>query len=580
MNRRSFLKSIGITAGTAIAADSFGASAQHQESPLFLSTNNRDRNVVTSTGLNEWVPTSAQPWDVHTINHLYRRAGFGASQSELKAILDPQTGKTPGQTVDALLNNSLLTRPTVPPIPTRADQEPPQPPSWLRVPLSAVYTDTKVAEADYLHADMKIRAHWAVQMHQPEVMLREKMALFWMNHFVIESRKDYFPQMLYAHLTYMRQNAWGNFKQMVKDITVAPAMLFYLDGILNAGIAPNENYARELQELFTMGPLDKNGNPNYTQDDVEAIAHVLTGWRIHMEDPQMMVALYADRHDSSPQKIYDGQLRNYNLESAGVPMDMDLIDHIFELRADAIAWFMCSKFYQYFVYHQITTDAQRAIIQQLADTFKVNWNVKDVLSLLLKSEHFFDEVNIGSQIKSPYEYLIGVLRAFDIPLYNPGAPIDGELYAGTLYDLAFAGSQELLNPPNVKGWPGYHNWMSTVTLPYRNVRIATPLLIGGSLPATGQDGYGNSYKSIDLWDYMVTSWGKQLSNYDGTFDDLLREIANYLCAQPPSATALQYVKSQLPPNTYEWASLNDSEKLSGLRQIANQILLLADYQLC
>ena len=570
MDRRSFLKSISTnTDAGAISAEL--TNSKHPishpiEESSSRTSNFRNRFGIEST-LAPWSPSTAQPWDVHTVNHLFRRGGFGATIGEIKAAIK----KSPSEVVDSLLDESLLTRPTVPAIPSYSDS--PNPPGWLHVP-PYFYTDFPTLNKDYMNANLKIRSHWTVQMAQPEVMLREKMTLFWMNHFVIEAKKIHFPQMSYYFLTYMRRNAWGNFKQMVKDVTTMPGMLQYLDGVLNVGTAPNENYARELLELFMMGVLDKNGNPNYTQDDIEAVAHVLTGWTVDTGSPppDVLQAMYAvNLHDSSLQKIFDSNKRQYNLAAANEPMDQDLIDHIFEKRGDQIAWFICSKLYQHFVYHEITTDAEKVIIQQLAEVFKVNWSIKEVLALLLKSEHFFDEANIGSQIKSPYEYQVGLLRSFNIPI--------DELSAGTLYFYAFASSQVLLDPPNVKGWPGYHNWISTATLPFRNSVIATQLFVTQHLAAEGADGYGNNHTSIDLWDFMVLQWGQQFANYSGTFDSLLAEIATYLCAHTPSLKALAYIKSKLPPNTYEWTALKDAEKISPLRSIAKEILLLADYQL-
>ncbi|MDP4237575.1 MAG: DUF1800 family protein, partial [Bacteroidota bacterium] len=350
MDRRLFLKSLGVTAaGAAIseASDSFatthvasGIPSEHLRQP------SRSRETIASSDLSPWNPSTTQPWDVHTINHLYRRAGFGATLGEIYAITRGIVVQTPSQVVDNLLRDSLLLQPTVPPIPGNADdgKTPSLPPAWLRVP-PYVYNDPIKIQTDYANANMKIRSHWTVQMNQPEVMLREKLVLFWMNHFVVEAKKVYYPQSMYSLLTYFRQNAWGNFKKMVSDVTISPAMLIYLDGVLNAGSAPNENYARELQELFTMGVVDKNGNPNYTQDDVEGIAHALTGWTVDAQapPPDVLPSKYeVTRHDSSFQKIYDGVKRQYNLTASGASMDMDLIDHIFDQRGDQIAWYICS----------------------------------------------------------------------------------------------------------------------------------------------------------------------------------------------------------------------------------------------
>lgn len=576
-DRRTFLKIGGFIGPAAVSSDSFGAGAHSDLPPQFLS-NGSNRQRVTSADLSPWVPSGSQPWDVHTINHLYRRTGFGATLSEINAA----SGKTPAQVIDALLDDTLLTGAKLPADPRYADQ-------WMQVPpyLGTDLYLTARQQTTYFNAAMEMRRHWTVQMSQPDRMMREKMTLFWMDHFVIEARKVNYPVCTYNYLTYFRKNAWGNFKKIASDVTTFSAMLIYLDGILNAGAAPNENYARELQELFLMGIFDKDGKPNYTQADVEGIAHVLTGWTVDVtaQAPNVLPAVYnTGLHDSSKQIIYDGIPRQYNLTASGASMEKDIIDHIFDRRGDQTAWYICSKLYQYFVYHDISGDSERAVITEMADLLKTsNWEFKPVLTKLLNSAHFFDEANIGAQIKSPYEHIIGLLRPFDIQLPENTPSGQGELTAGTLYYYARAGSQELLDPPNVKGWPGYHTWISATTLPYRGTYIQTSLLISGNLPTMGVDGYGENHYPVFLPDGMIISWGKQFTNYAGTFDDLVKEMAAYLCAHTPSAKALKYVRSKFFPNiSYEWSdpTITDTERVGILRQLANEIMLLADYQLC
>src|SRR5204863_2389032 len=129
------------------------------------------------------------------INHLYRRAGFGATLAEIATA----KGKSFTAVVDSLLDDTLLTKPTVPALPSNSEK-------WIQIPPSS-YNDANVQMADYNAANMKIRSHWAVQMNQPDTMLREKMVLFLMNHFVVEAKKVYYPQSLYSFLNYFRLNA-------------------------------------------------------------------------------------------------------------------------------------------------------------------------------------------------------------------------------------------------------------------------------------------------------------------------------------------------------------------------------------
>ncbi|MEO6940233.1 MAG: DUF1800 family protein, partial [Candidatus Kapaibacterium sp.] len=286
MDRRAFLGMSGRHSGVAVSPES---PTRNGAASLGALSNNRDQ--ITST-LAPWVPSTTEPWDAHTINHLYRRAGFGATLGEIaraKAL-------TPSAVIDALLDDALTSGTNLPAPPAYSD-------TWLHVQpyLGGDYATLVKQQSDYAYADLAIRTWWQALASQPKTMLRERMVLMWSNHFVVEAQKVYYPQMLFNYLDYFRQHPWGNFKQMVKDITIMPAMLIYLDGIYSYGSRPNENYARELMELFTLGVTDKAGNPNYTEADIQEIAKALTGWTIDYPAaaPNVMPAKYdVTRHDS------------------------------------------------------------------------------------------------------------------------------------------------------------------------------------------------------------------------------------------------------------------------------------------
>jgi hypothetical protein len=559
MDRRAFLGMSGRHSGVAVSPES---PTRNGAASLGALSNNRDQ--ITST-LAPWVPSTTEPWDAHTINHLYRRAGFGATLGEIaraKAL-------TPSAVIDALLDDALTSGTNLPAPPAYSD-------TWLHVQpyLGGDYATLVKQQSDYAYADLAIRTWWQALASQPKTMLRERMVLMWSNHFVVEAQKVYYPQMLFNYLDYFRQHPWGNFKQMVKDITIMPAMLIYLDGIYSYGSRPNENYARELMELFTLGVTDKAGNPNYTEADIQEIAKALTGWTIDYpaSAPNVMPAKYdITRHDSRLKSPFGATKKNYGLASSGVVQD-DVIDLLFDQKGDALAWYICSKLYQNFVYHDVTGGVEQGIITQMAQTFKnSNWELKPVLAQLLKSEHFFDEANIGASIKGPIDYMTMMMRSLDQPI--------NALQAGTLYYYGVAGGQSLLDPPNVKGWPGYRSWISTTTLPGRNNYFAGPL-INSSITGSGGDGYGNLYTGFNITDAMLTTWAKQFSNYGGKFADFLNEIAKFLCATIPSQKALnERVIGKLPTNYYEWPTLSDSDKIPSLRTIVGQIMLLGEYQL-
>jgi uncharacterized protein (DUF1800 family) len=562
MDRRAFLAPkvpFGIAAVT--SAPRFQNNSNFDPAPDVRGS----RAKITST-LAPWVPSQTEPWDVTRINHLYRRAGFGATPTEVysaKALVHTSI-------VDALLSDDHL-QPTAMPAKPRHHEE------WLTVrPLLGGTVDQQVEQGNrYYYAHNAIRRQWAEAMVQPNVMLREKMVLFWMNHFVVESTKIYYPQTTYRYMEYLRKNASGNFKQMVKDVTIQPAMLIYLDGYISYRGRPNENYGRELLELFTMGVTDKNGQPNYTETDIKEVARSLTGYRLDFtaEGEDTMKAVYdVTWHDASFKQPFGAPKKNYGLASSGANV-VDVIDLIFEKRADQIAWYIAKKLYANFIYHSPSTPAELAVVQEIADLLKnSNWEMKPVISAILTSAHFYDTANIGAGIKSPIEYTIGMLRAFGISM--------NELQAGSVAGYSYALEQLLLDPPNVKGWLGGHTWVSTTTLPLRNTYIATQLLVLKQLAAVGATGYGEMHAPILFDDPALLAWAKGFANFNKTFDAFFAELAAFISPTIPSdKVKTTLILPKLPPNYYEWPSLPETDRIAPLRTMIRELMLLAEYQL-
>lgn len=554
MDRRSFLTA---------KAPSMKAAAVNPGSLAFGMADTK--RAMMSQSLNAWSPSANEPWDTQRIKHLYRRAGFGATHAELAQAKT----NTPSSIVDAFLADAHLTNLPAPPKNSEL---------WLeKEPYYGTELFLQTQQQNlYNAATSSVRRQWTHQMFAPQTMFREKMLLFWLNHFVIEANKVYYPQMMQRYMTYFRKHAWGNFKQMVKDVTIEPAMLLYLDGYISYRTRPNENYARELLELFTTGVTDKNGQPNYTEFDIREIARALTGYRIQFDAPAPNVVSSTydiTWHDASFKQPFGAKRENYGLASSGAEV-VDVIDLIFEKRAEQIAWFMADKLYRFFIYANPTTTAEANVIDGIARSLiQNNWEVKPVLRELLLSQHFFATENIGAGIKSPFEYVVGMVRSFDIPVTD--------LQAGTAMMYGFGLEQYLLDPPNVKGWRGYHTWLSTTTLPLRNTAVASQLLTLKQLQAAGATGFGTEpHHAIAFSDADLLAWAKKFSNYTKSFDAFFDEVAEFLCAMPPSPNAkANLILPKLPPNYYEWPSLTDSEKLSPLRTIVRELLLLAEYQL-
>jgi hypothetical protein len=543
-----------------------------------FSESHNQLNTAASPSLLPWVPTSDNPWDISAVNHLYHRLGFSGTYSELQAGLQ----SSPSQIIEKLMDDHLVT-----------DKMPPPPDGWeewlIVPPYLGTIHDLHQHEDDLYHtAKTDIRCQWSVMMTEPELQLREKLTLFWHNHFVVEEVKVYHTQMMFRYFEYLRKNAWGNFKQMVKDITIMPGMLVYLSGIWSEKDMLNENYARELMELFTMGRIDRDGNENYTQDDVRHVASAVTGWRFQFDTPGPNVlppyfANYYFDFDTkttpfgAPAKVYGLETaKDYALYPVSLEkIEGDIIELIFEMRALQIAWFISKKIYRSFVYDDASTPEAEQVIGEMAEILLANnWELKPLFATLFQSEHFFDQNFRGSAIKSPYEYMCGMIRKLDIPLTN--------YQAGDFWWFGMDTNQWLCSPPNVKGWPGYHAWLNSATLPKRNNDFAKYLIINKEIPGQYTNPHnGNNFDPIPFTDDSLTRWAKQFPNYGGDLVHFSREMSEYLCAIIPDDTTISMiVNSSGVIHTYEWSILDEALKVQPIRSMLFTIVDLPHFQLC
>jgi uncharacterized protein (DUF1800 family) len=302
--------------------------------------------------------------------------------------------------------------------------------------------------------------------------VREKLTLFWHNHFSTSAETIGYPECIYRHHKLLRSSCLGNFKTLVRNVTIDPGMLIFLNGNTNTRNAPNENFARELQELFTLG---KENHPNYTEADVKITSRVLTGWTVKLEnlfEPYFHPPFH-DPGSKSFSSFYGNKViagRN-GLNAGNQELD-DLVDMIF-LKKKEISIFIVKKIYQWFCYHTIDAETQQKVIAPLATLFiESNWEIKPVLSALLKSAHFYDLSKRGCLIKSPIDLVAGLFREFDFN-FNAVNDLLDELYG--LYDYVYtqvaAMNQVLSDPPEVAGWPSYYQqplyhklWINADTL--------------------------------------------------------------------------------------------------------------------
>lgn len=415
-------------------------------------------------------------WTENEVIHLLKRTMFGAKKSDI----DYFKNLTIEQAVDELVND---TSPM------------PDPPVKDYNPSTAATPDTNIAAGTTWVNDVNgdgtvwflrtasFKKWWMGLMVNQGRSVREKMTLFWHNHFATETNDVSYSQYIYKHHELLRLQSLGNFKTLTRAVTIDPAMLIYLNGAKNRDGAPDENYARELQELFCCG---KGPDSQYTEDDVRAAAKVLTGWRANPADNTGYFTL--SRHDTSNKQFsafYNNTvIQGRNTATAGDEELDDLLNMIFNTQE--VAKYICRKIYRWFVYYEIDSTVEANIITPLADIFRNNnYEIKPVLLALLKSEHFFDPLSMGCQIKSPVDFAVSACREFNVVFPPSSNYVENYAFCNYLVYWTTLMQQNIGDPPDVSGWKSYYQapqfyeiWINSDTLPKRTQFTDTISMVG------------------------------------------------------------------------------------------------------
>jgi uncharacterized protein (DUF1800 family) len=280
--------------------------------------------------------------------------------------------------------------------------------------------------------DLKnLNIRWLDEMINSEAQLREKVALFWHGHFACRVINSYFQQEL---LDVIRANALGSFKDLLRGVSKSAAMLQFLNNQQNKKQHPNENFAREVMELFTLG------RGNYTENDIKEAAKAFTGWGFNLSGS---FVFKKNQHDNDSKTVL-GKTGNFDGD--------DVINILLEQKQTAL--FIAKKMYKFFVNEN--ADAEK--VEWLGNRFyQSGYNIKSLLEDIFTSDWFYAEKNIGTKIKSPVELLAGIRRFLPMEMNNDQAQL---LFQRTL-------GQVLFYPPNVAGWPGGKNWIDSSTLMLR-----------------------------------------------------------------------------------------------------------------
>jgi uncharacterized protein (DUF1800 family) len=466
-------------------------------------------------------------WETASAAHLLRRTMFGMKRADLDYFLK----KSPKRAVHELIYAEYPTPP--PPINAYNDDKFTDP----EIPPGADWTASlKYDGMNNGRRKNSFKSWWFGLMLGQDRSIREKMVLFWHNHFVTETNTVDNALFCYRYNTLLRQHALGNFRDLVRAITTEPAMLKYLNGYANTKKAPDENYGRELQELFTVG---KGPGSQYTEQDVKAAARVLTGFTINYKT--YTSSFDHNRHDEGDKQFssfYDNRVIRGVKGPPAASIELDqLIDMI--LSREEVSRFLCRKLYRFFVYHTIDADTEKNVIEPLAKTFRKNkYEIRPVLELLLSSRHFFDPANYGGIIKSPVDFTVGLCREFNIDF--PDADDCEEQYGlwEQVRNQAAGLQQNIGDPPNVAGWQAYYQqpeydklWISSDTLPKRNQ--FTDRMLGG--------GFGRNGKKAAI---DVVAFAASLSAPQDP-DRLIAESVEYLYSVDLPPEELQFIKTNI-----------------------------------
>jgi uncharacterized protein (DUF1800 family) len=467
------------------------------------------------------------------VKHLYNRAGFGISYPALHQLSKKRVDKT----VERLFNpNADVTDlKTV----TSEEYEAQQ---LVLAGLNGKKDQTPIEKQQREEItkarnekSRELNIDWIRQMITTETPLLEKTTLFWHGHFACRSNNPYFSQQLN---NIQRNNALGSFKTLLIAVSQSPAMLDYLNNQQNRKGHPNENFARELMELFTMG------RGNYSETDIKEAARAFTGWSYNKTG-----------QFAFNQKVHDDQVKTFFGETGNFDGEA-IIDKILEKRETAT--FICRKLYVFFV-NDIPNETH---VAELANEFySQHYNITAVMKKLFTAGWFYGAENKGNKIKSPIELLVNLSREFEVTYHKPQVLIQLQTSLG----------QYLFNPPNVSGWSAGKSWIDSSSLMLR-LKIPSLVLNDGILDFDGK---------ADPEDEAVIALNRKLTkpkpvksyiNAEANWPDFLKSLPKDMKQTELAAFLLQ------PAVGKKISDLVERNK--NLKNTAIAVTSMPEYQLC
>ncbi|MEW4922150.1 DUF1800 domain-containing protein [Algibacter sp. 2305UL17-15] len=458
------------------------------------------------------------------IQHLYRRIGFG--------ILPTELNKLSKKSKKEVVNNLFKSSKTITPLEVDTSEIKDIFSGSMMMNSKLDPETRRKIQKISRKKQIELNVAWIDRLTNSPEVLREKMTLFWANHFVCEDNSITYIQQFNNTL---RKHALGNFKDFVNAVSKEAAMTKYLNTKQNRKQKPNENFARELMELFTLGV------GHYSEEDIKESAKAFTGYSHNLQGE----FVFRKRQHDESDKTFFGKTGNFSGE--------DIIDIILEQKQ--CATYICGKLYRYFV----NDDIHEKHVNAMANVFYKDYNIENLMRFVLTSDWFYDEKNRGTKIKSPIEFLVGIKTLVPTKFKNPKQ---------LLYLQKLLG-QTLLDPPNVAGWKGGRNWIDSNTIVLR-LKLPSLLLNNAYISKVkqGQDdalmttkkeafkkSYGKFYKTEVNWKYF----NNQFKNVE------MNEFQNHLLACEINESAKVYLQSL--------------EKVSK-REHCIQLMSLPEYQMC
>ena len=447
--------------------------------------------------------------------HLLARTGFAPSPAELSTYAKLSRHAA----VEQLLSQTTQAAST--PVPTELSIYTP-PPRFKDLSEA----EKKQYQRQQMQLGLQLRDWWMQEMVATPSPLTEHMTLFWHNHFVSSLQKVKSPALMLAQNQLLRRDALGNFADMLHAVAKDPAMVIYLDNQQNRKAQPNENFAREVMELFTLGI------GHFTEQDVREAARAYTGWSVDRNTGTFINRPF--QHDTGVKTVL-GQTGNFNGD--------DVLEIL--LQQPATATLISQKLWR----DLISSQPDPVEINRLAAIFRSqHYEIRPLLRAILLSDAFWAPQNRGNLIKSPVELLVGSVRQLDIQQLNPRV-------------LTIASrqlEQDLFAPPNVKGWPGGDSWINSTTLLNRKQFMdkltrgtemtPIPSMQAGTMPEQHLNRL--TERSMSRMDYSPETWLNSLADSKQSQYQLAQHL---LLASAPSSP----IASDLPATDYVRALMLD-----------------------